>query len=84
MSKKMSNFENLKNIIKLSKITLSMLTKFLFLSIIYKISKLDIYKCPNKCPKFYLKKKRIKNIGEKIYIFNIYCNYALNNALLSI
>ena len=28
-----------------------MRTNFMFLSIIYKISKLDIYKCPKKCPK---------------------------------
>jgi hypothetical protein len=33
-----------------------MLTKILFISVIYEISKLDIYKCPKKCPKIFIKK----------------------------
>jgi hypothetical protein len=43
----------------------------MFLSIIYKISKLDIYKCPKKCPKkcprFLLKKNKNNKKIIKIY-----------------
>ena len=37
-----------------------MLTNIIIISIIYKISKLDIYKCPKKCPK-----KNVQNFIKK-------------------
>ena len=48
-----------------------MRTNFMFLSIIYKISKLDIYKCPKKCPKKNVQSllKNVQSLFKNVQMF---------------